>query len=59
VVVLSNPLNPSIALAQEQMKAAAQSLGIEIHVVEVEARWRTPPSVARCFAAKAAAAEHT
>jgi putative ABC transport system substrate-binding protein len=35
VVVLSNPLNPSIAASVEQTKAAAQSLGIEIHVVEV------------------------
>ena len=35
VVVLSNPLNPSIAAAVEQTKAAAQSLGVEIHVVEV------------------------
>jgi ABC-type uncharacterized transport system substrate-binding protein len=33
VVVLSNPLNPSMAAAIEQTKAAAQSL--EIHVVEV------------------------
>jgi putative ABC transport system substrate-binding protein len=35
VVVLSNPLNPAIAASVEQTKAAAQSLGIEIHVVEV------------------------
>jgi len=34
-VVLSNPLNPSIAAVIEQTKAAAQSLGVEIHVVEV------------------------
>ena len=34
-VVLSNPLNPSIAAVVEQTKAAAQSLGVEIHVVEV------------------------
>ena len=35
VVVLSNPSNPAIAESVEQTKAAAQSLGIEIHVVEV------------------------
>jgi ABC-type uncharacterized transport system substrate-binding protein len=35
VVVLSNPLNPSIAAAVEQTKTAAQTLGVEIHVVEV------------------------
>jgi putative ABC transport system substrate-binding protein len=35
VAVLSNPLNPSIAASVEQTKAAAQSLGIEIHVLEV------------------------
>jgi putative ABC transport system substrate-binding protein len=37
VAALSNPLNPSIALVLEQTKAAAQSLGIEIYVVEVKA----------------------
>jgi putative ABC transport system substrate-binding protein len=35
VVVLSNPLNPSMAAAVEQTKAAGRSLGVEIHVVEV------------------------
>jgi putative tryptophan/tyrosine transport system substrate-binding protein len=35
VVVLSNPLNPSMAAAVEQTKAAGQSLAVEIHVVEV------------------------
>jgi putative tryptophan/tyrosine transport system substrate-binding protein len=34
-VVLSNPLNPSLAAAVEQTKAAAQSLRIEVHLVEV------------------------
>ena len=34
---MSNPLNPSMALVLEQTKAAAQSLGIEIYVVEVKA----------------------
>jgi putative ABC transport system substrate-binding protein len=33
VAVLSNPVNPSIAATVEQTKAAAQSLGIEVHVV--------------------------
>jgi putative tryptophan/tyrosine transport system substrate-binding protein len=37
VAVLSNPLNPSIAPIVEQTKAAAQSLGVELHVVEVQA----------------------
>jgi putative ABC transport system substrate-binding protein len=37
VAVLSNPLNPSMAVVLEQTKAAAQSLGIEIYVVEVKA----------------------
>jgi putative ABC transport system substrate-binding protein len=32
---LSNPVNPSIAATVEQTKAAAQSLAIEVHVVEV------------------------
>ena len=35
MVVLSNPLNPSMAAAVEQTKAAAQSLAVEIQVVEV------------------------
>ena len=34
---MSNPLNPSIAPIVKQTKAAAQSLGVEIHVVEVQA----------------------
>jgi hypothetical protein len=37
VAVLSNPLNPSIGPVVEQTKAAAQSLGVELHVVEVQA----------------------
>ena len=37
VAVFSNPTNPSIASVIEQTKAAAQSLGIEIHLVEVQA----------------------
>jgi putative ABC transport system substrate-binding protein len=37
VAVLSNALNPSIAPIVEQTKAAAQSLGIEIYVAEVQA----------------------
>src|SRR6516162_1427170 len=35
VAVLSNPLNPSIAATVEQTKAAAQLLGVEIHIGEV------------------------
>src|SRR5262249_54283652 len=37
VAVLSNPLNPSIAPVVEQTKAAAQALGIETHIVGVQA----------------------
>jgi putative ABC transport system substrate-binding protein len=37
VAVLSNPLNANTAPIVEQTKAAAQSLGVEIHVVEVQA----------------------
>jgi putative ABC transport system substrate-binding protein len=37
VAVLSNPLNPSIGPIVKQTKTAAQSLGVEIHVVEVQA----------------------
>jgi len=37
VAVLSNPLSPSIAPIVEQTKAAAQSLGVEVHVAEVQA----------------------
>jgi putative tryptophan/tyrosine transport system substrate-binding protein len=35
VAVLSNPLNPSIAATVEQTKAAAQLLGVAIHIGEV------------------------
>jgi ABC-type uncharacterized transport system substrate-binding protein len=35
--VFSNPLNPSIAAVVEQTKAAAQSLAIEIHLIEAQA----------------------
>jgi putative ABC transport system substrate-binding protein len=51
VAVLSNPLNPSIALSVEQTKAAAQALGIETHVVEVQA----PDKFESAFAAVTAA----
>jgi putative ABC transport system substrate-binding protein len=37
VAVLSNPLNPNTAPIVEQTKAAAQSLGVEVHVAEVQA----------------------
>jgi putative tryptophan/tyrosine transport system substrate-binding protein len=37
LVVLSNPTNPSHALAVQQMRAAAQSFGIGLHVVEASA----------------------
>jgi putative ABC transport system substrate-binding protein len=51
VAVLSNPLNPSIAPIVEQTKAAAQALGIETHVVEVQA----PDKFESAFAAVTAA----
>ena len=51
VAVLSNPLNPSIARIVKQTKAAAQSLGVEIHVVEVQA----PDKFESAFAAVTAA----
>ena len=35
VAVLSNPSNPSIAATVEQTKAAAQLLGVEVHIAEV------------------------
>src|SRR6516165_7354658 len=47
VAVLSNPLNPSIAPTVEQTKAAAQSLGVEVHVAEV----RAPDKFESAFAA--------
>src|SRR5262245_10369823 len=47
VAVLSNPLNPSTAPILEQTKAAAQSLGVEVHVAEVQA----PDKFGSAFAA--------
>ena len=55
VAVLSNPLNPSIALVLEQTKAAAQSLGLEIHVVEVQAPDKFESAFAAVTAARAGA----
>jgi putative ABC transport system substrate-binding protein len=51
VAVLSNSLNPSNSLVLEQTKAAAQSLGTEIYVVEVQA----PDKFESAFAAVATA----
>jgi putative tryptophan/tyrosine transport system substrate-binding protein len=50
LVVLSNPINPSHALAVQQMRAAAQSFGIELHVVEASA----PDKLDSAFATVAA-----
>jgi putative tryptophan/tyrosine transport system substrate-binding protein len=36
IAVLSDPLNPSLAAIVDQTKAAAETLGVEIHVVEVQ-----------------------
>jgi putative ABC transport system substrate-binding protein len=47
VAVLSNPASPINTLLLEQMKAAAQSLGLEIHVAEAQA----PDRFTRAFAA--------
>jgi putative tryptophan/tyrosine transport system substrate-binding protein len=55
VAVLSNPLNPSIAAVVEQMKAAAQSLGINIHVVEVQAPDQFESAFAAVMSARAGA----
>jgi putative ABC transport system substrate-binding protein len=55
VVVLSNPLNPSIVAVVEQMKAAAQSLGINIHVVEVQAPDQFDNAFAAVMSARAGA----
>jgi len=51
VAVLSNPLNPGEKSSVEQTKAAAQALGIETHVVEVQA----PDKFESAFAAVTAA----
>jgi ABC-type uncharacterized transport system substrate-binding protein len=50
LVVLSNPTNPSHAVAVQEMRAAAQSFGIELDVVETSA----PDKFDRAFAAIAA-----
>jgi putative ABC transport system substrate-binding protein len=47
VAVLSDPLNPSMAAIVEQTKAAAETLGVESHVVEVQ----RPDQVESAFAA--------
>jgi putative tryptophan/tyrosine transport system substrate-binding protein len=55
VAVLSNSLNPSIPLVLEQTKAAAQSLGIEMQVVEVQAPDKFESAFAAVTAARAGA----
>jgi len=55
VAVLSNPLNPSSAPLLEQTKAAAQSLGVEIHVAEVQGPDRFESAFAAIKAARAGA----
>ena len=55
VAVLSNPLNPSSAPLLEQTKAAAQSLGVEIHVAEVQGPDRFESAFAVIKAARAGA----
>jgi putative ABC transport system substrate-binding protein len=55
VAVLSNPLNPSSAPLLEQTKAAAQSLGVEIHVAEAQGPDRFESAFAAIKAARAGA----
>ncbi len=50
LAVLSNPTNPSHALAIQQMQTAARSFGIELHVVEASA----PDKLDSAFATVAA-----
>ena len=50
LAVLSNPTNPSHALAIQQMQTAARSFGIEVHVVEASA----PDKLDSAFATVAA-----
>jgi putative tryptophan/tyrosine transport system substrate-binding protein len=51
LAVLSNPLNPSLTLAVQQMQTAAQSFGVMLHVAEASA----PDKLDSAFAAIAAA----
>jgi ABC-type uncharacterized transport system substrate-binding protein len=55
VAVLSNPANPSSVPNLRQMQAPAQSLGIELHVVEVRAPDRFESAFAELTAARAGA----
>jgi putative tryptophan/tyrosine transport system substrate-binding protein len=55
VAVLSNPANPSSVPNLQQMQAPAQSLGIELHVVEVRAPDRFESAFAALTAARAGA----
>jgi putative ABC transport system substrate-binding protein len=55
VAVLSNPANPGSAPNLQQTQAAAQSLGIELHVVEVRAPDRFESAFAAVTAARAGA----
>jgi putative ABC transport system substrate-binding protein len=55
VAVLSNPASPINALLLEQTKAAAQSLGLEIHVAEAQAPDRFTSAFAAITTARAGA----
>jgi putative tryptophan/tyrosine transport system substrate-binding protein len=55
MAVLSNPLNPSIAPTVEQTNAAAQSLGIEVYLAEVQAPDKFETAFAAIISAHAGA----
>jgi len=55
MAVLSNPLNPSIAPTVEQTNAAAQSLGVEVYVAEVQAPDKFETAFAAIISAHAGA----
>jgi putative ABC transport system substrate-binding protein len=55
MAVLSNPLNPSIAPIVEQTNAAAQSLGVEVYVAEVQAPDKFEAAFAAIISAHAGA----
>jgi putative ABC transport system substrate-binding protein len=55
VAVLSDPLNPSMAAIVEQTRAAAETLGVEIHVVDVQAPDQFESAFAAVIRARAGA----
>jgi putative tryptophan/tyrosine transport system substrate-binding protein len=53
LAVLSNPTNPSHALGVQEMRAAAQSFGIELHVMEASAPDKLDSTFAKVAAERA------